>query len=169
MTWPGFPKRLQSALKALCCLAEAGTDMQSPDIAEQINVPKSETAKILQLLVWGGFVTSRRGSKGGFQLAPFADRTTMGEVIDFFLARHPVEPDRHSPVMRALQQSMASGQQKFASLTLAEVANFPARHSQRKTRRASTRRQSGLKVPKVQNSSIRKLKKRSGSNATNRT
>jgi DNA-binding IscR family transcriptional regulator len=166
MTWPGFPKRLQSALKALCCLAEAGTDMHSPDIAEQINVPKSETAKILQLLVWGGFVTSRRGTRGGFQLAPFADRTTMGEVIDFFLARHPVEIDRHSPVMRALQQSMAPCQEKFARLRLADVVNLAGHHSGQQSRSKS---QSGLKVPKVQNSSIRKLKRRSGSNATNRT
>jgi DNA-binding IscR family transcriptional regulator len=169
MTWPGFPKRLQSALKALCCLAEAGTDMQSPDIAKQINVPKSETAKILQLLVWGGFVTSRRGTKGGFQLAPFADRTTMGEVIDFFLARHPVEIDRHSPVMRALQQSMAPCQEKFARLRLADIVNLPGPRSGRKGRSKDTRSQNGLKAPKVQNSPIRKLKRRSGSNATNRT
>jgi Rrf2 family protein len=169
MTWPAFPKRLQSALKALCCLAEAGTDMQSQDIAEQINVPKSETAKILQLLVWGGFVTSRRGTRGGFQLAPFADRVTMGEVIDFFLARHPVEFDRHSPVMRALQQSMAPCQEEFARLRLADVVNFPGSRSRKQGHSTNMRRQSGLKVPKVQNSSIRKFKRRSGSNATNRT
>ena len=169
MTWPGFPKRLQSALKALCCLAEAGTDMQSPDIAERINVPKSETAKILQLLVWGGFVTSRRGTRGGFQLAPFADRTTMGEVIDFFLARHPVELDRHSPVMRALQQSMAPCQEKFARLRLADLVNFSEPRSGKKGRPTNSKSRSGLKVPKVQNSSIRKFKRRSGSNATYRT
>ena len=169
MTWPGFPKRLQSALKALCCLAESGTEMQSPGIAEIINVPKSETAKILQLLVWGGFVTSRRGTKGGFQLAPFAGKITMGEVIDFFLARHPAELDRHSPVMRALQQYMAPCQKKFARLRLAEVVSFPAGHSAKKRRSASTKKQSGLKAPKVQNSSIRKFKRRSRSNATNRT
>jgi Rrf2 family protein len=91
MTWLGFPKRLQSSLKALCCLADAKTAMQAPGIAERIDVPKAETAKILQLLVWGGFVTSRRGTKGGFQLATSADGITMGEVIDFFLARHPIE------------------------------------------------------------------------------
>ena len=129
MTWPGFPKRLQSALKALCCLADAQTAMQAPGIAERIDVPKAETAKILQLLVWGGFVTSRRGTKGGFQLATSADAITMGEVIDFFLARHPVEEDRNSPVVRALRRAMAPGQRKFARLTLAEVAHFPARRS----------------------------------------
>jgi DNA-binding IclR family transcriptional regulator len=53
MTWPGFSKRLQSALKALCCLAEAQTAMQARGIAERIDVPKAETAKILPLLVGG--------------------------------------------------------------------------------------------------------------------
>ena len=45
MVWPGFPKRLQSALKALCCLAESGNGMQSQEIAERIRVSKAETAK----------------------------------------------------------------------------------------------------------------------------
>ena len=104
MVWPGFPKRLQSALKALCCLAESGNGMQSQEIAERIRVSKAETAKILQLLVWGGFVTSRRGSKGGFHLAAEADQITMGEVIDFFLSRHPPEPDDDLAVMRFLKK-----------------------------------------------------------------
>jgi len=141
MTWPGFPKRLQSALKALCCLAEAQTAMQAPGIAERIIVSKAETAKILQLLVWGGFVTSRRGTKGGFQLVKSADEITMGEVIDFFLARHPVEEDRNSPVMRALRQAMAPGQRKFARLTLAEVAHFPARRSAPKSASSTRKKQ----------------------------
>lgn len=163
MTWPGFPKRLQSALKALCCLAKAGTEMQAPAIAERIDVPKAETAKILQLLVWGGFVTSRRGTKGGFQLADAAERITMGEVIDFFMARHPVEPDRDSPVMQALEASLAAGQQKFAELTLAEVIEFPAGHGTRK------RKQSGSRAATTTNSSIRKSTTRSRHHASNRS
>ena len=81
--WPGFPKRLQSALKALCCLAQAGTAMQAATIAERIAVPKAETAKIMQLLVWGGFVTSRRGIKGGFQLVTPPEKITMGAVLPY--------------------------------------------------------------------------------------
>ncbi len=63
-------------------------------IAERIRVSKAETAKILQLLVWGGFVTSRRGTKGGFHLSASADQITMGEVIDFLLSRHPARTGR---------------------------------------------------------------------------
>ena len=129
MTWPMFPKRLQSALKALCCLASSGQAMQSQAIAVQIAVPKAETAKILQLLVWGGFVTSRRGAKGGFQLASEPSRISMGAVVDFFLARRPAEPGGDFPIMRTLDQTMAVCQKKFAAMKLSEVATFPQRRS----------------------------------------
>ena len=123
MAWPAFPQRLQSALKALCCLAESGEAMQSQKIAERIRVSTAETAKILQLLVWGGFVTSRRGSKGGFHVAAGADQITMGEVIDFFLSRHPSEPDRDFAVMRVFEKISAPCQKAFSNLTLAEVSS----------------------------------------------
>ena len=131
MTWPAFPKRLQSALKALCCLAQSGGEMQSQEIARHIDVSSAETAKILQLLVWGGFATSKRGSKGGFQLAPAADGITMGEVIDFFLAKHAAEPEGDSPVMRALRESMAPCQRAFGRLTLAEIVPRPKKTSRK--------------------------------------
>ncbi len=119
MVWPGFPKRLQSALKALCCLAESGNGMQSQKIAERIRVSKAETAKILQLLVWGGFVTSRRGTKGGFHLAAEADQITMGEV----LSRHPPEPDRDFGVMRVFEKTSAPCRRAFSRLTLADMVS----------------------------------------------
>lgn len=125
MIWPSFPKRLQSALKALCCLTQSKTDMQSHQIAAQIGVSNAETAKILQLLVWGGFVTSRRGTKGGFRLASSAERITMAEVIGFFLAKHPIEPEGNSPVMRVLHDCIAPCQKAFGKLSLAEVVQPP--------------------------------------------
>ena len=164
MTWPGFPKRLQSALKALCCLAEQGTEMQAPAIAEQIDVPRAETAKVLQLLVWGGFVTSRRGIKGGFQLAAEPGRITMGEVIDFFLSRHPQEND-HSPLTRAMQSTLASGQDKFARLTLSEVTKFSSRSGRRRQSAGSAK---AFARRPAQFSKSPTRKRRSQSNATNR-
>ena len=122
MIWPGLPKRLHSALKGLCCLAYSGGAMQSHEIAERIGVPKAETAKVLQLLAWGGFVTSRRGTKGGFQLRASAYQITMGEVIDFFLPKYEAEPDDDCPVMRALRETTAPCQKAFGSLTLADIA-----------------------------------------------
>ena len=126
MIWPSFPKRLQSALKALCCLAQSETEMQSREVAARIGVSNAETAKILQRLVWGGFVTSRRGTKGGFRLASSAERITMAEVIGFFLAKHPIEPEENSPVMRVLRDCVAPCQKAFGKLSLAEVVQPPA-------------------------------------------
>ena len=127
MVWLAFPKRLQSALKALCCLAQSGDAMQSQKIAERIRVPRAETAKILQLLVWGGFVTSRRGTKGGFHLAADASHVTMGEVIDFFLSRHPQELDNDFAVMRVLERTNAPCQEAFNRLTLADMVSRRSR------------------------------------------
>jgi Rrf2 family protein len=131
--WPAFPKRLQSALKALCCLAQSGDGMQSQSIAQCIRVSAAETAKILQLLVWGGFITSRRGSKGGFRLAARADQITMRKVIDFFLARHPAEPDKDFSVMRVFEKTSAPCQKAFGKLTLADIESIrQTRHLKKK-------------------------------------
>src|SRR5438874_13712373 len=102
--------------------------------AERIRVSKAETAKILQLLVWGGFVTSRRGSKGGFHLAAEADQITMGKVIDFFLSRHPPEPDDDLAVMRVFEKTSAPCRREFRWLTLADMV---ARHSSRGRKRSA--------------------------------
>src|SRR5215831_2769783 len=162
MTWPGFPKRLQSALKALSCLAKSDEAMQSHLIAERIAVPSAETAKVLLLLVWGGFVTSRRGIKGGFHLAAKPENITMGEVIDFFLARHPAA-DEESPVMLALAQSIAPCQKAFARLTLSDVAKFSTRGAHVRRRSVgptAVRKSSRL----ASSSSLRKPQKRSKAN-----
>jgi Rrf2 family protein len=133
--WPAFPKRLQSALKALCCLAQSDDAMQSQNIAERIRVSTAETAKILQLLVWGGFVTSRRGSKGGFHLSVRPDQITMGQVIDFFLSRHPQERDDDFEVMRILEITSAPCQKAFGSLTLRDIAAKHTNAARKRTKR----------------------------------
>jgi DNA-binding IscR family transcriptional regulator len=132
--------------------------MQSRAIAAQIAVPHAETAKILQLLVWGGFVSSRRGTKGGFHLASDPSRITLGEVIDFFLARHPAEPDEDFPVMHALAETMAKSQTKFARMKLSEAAGFRSSGIARKIR--SRARQSSPQAMERQ-SSFREQKRRS--------
>lgn len=122
MLWPGFPKRLLSALKGLCCLAHFDRAMQAPEIAERIGVSPFETGKVMQLLVRGGFVTSRRGSKGGFQLAAPPDQITTGEVVRFFFSKYQVEPDLDCPVVGVLRRYSAPCQEAFGRLTLADIA-----------------------------------------------
>ena len=121
MIWSGLPKRVHSALKSLCCLAEEGSPLQAHQIAEHIGIPKAETAKVLQLLCWGGFVHSRRGTKGGFWLSAPSDQLKAGEVITFFLAHHPSEPGDEDPVSRAIEKTNAHCQAVLKNLTLADI------------------------------------------------
>src|SRR5437667_11301752 len=70
-----------------------------------------------------GFVTSRRGTKGGFHLAAEADRITMGKVIDFFLSRHPPEQDRDFGGIRVCEKTSAPCQRGCSRLTLADMVS----------------------------------------------
>lgn len=54
------------------------------DIASAQAIPQRFLEIILAELKQGGFVESRRGSKGGYMLARSADDLTVGEVISFF-------------------------------------------------------------------------------------
>ncbi len=122
MIWPGSSGRLLSGLKGLCCLASAKGAMQAHEIADRIHVSTAETSKVMQMLVWGGFVTSRRGSKGGFQLAATADQIKAGEVVQFFLSKYQSDQNLDCPVMRVLENYSAPWQEAFGRLTLAEIA-----------------------------------------------
>lgn len=121
MSWSGLPKRVQSALRCLCCLAEAGTSLQAHQIADRTGTTKAETAKVLQLLCWAGFVHSKRGTKGGFWLNAIPDQIKAGEVISFFLAHHPSEANDEDAVSRAIEQSSARCQAVLEHLTVADI------------------------------------------------
>jgi Rrf2 family protein len=121
MSWSGLPKRAQSALKCLCCLAESGTSLQAHQIAERIGTAKAETAKVLQLLSWGGFVHSKRGTKGGFWLTAPPDKMKAGDLIAFFLSHPRTEINERDPVSRAIQKTSARCQAVLENLTLADI------------------------------------------------
>src|SRR6516162_2113482 len=121
MSWSGLPKRAQSGLKCVCCLAEEGTSLQSHHIAERIGISKAEAAKVLQLLSWGGFVHSKRGTKGGFWLTAPPDQIRAGDLIAFFLSHHRDETDGDDPVSRAIQKTSAHCQAVLEHLTLADI------------------------------------------------
>ena len=120
--WPEMPKRLESALKGLCCLAASGEALQAREIAIQAGVPPAEMAKVLQLLVWGGFVQSRRGSKGGFRLTLPPDQIRTGQVIQFFIAKQNNVLEPESAVTRAFSDLSAPGRLAFEQLTLEQIA-----------------------------------------------
>jgi len=83
-------------LKALLALSinyiEEGRDRIMPiqEIASTGDMPKKFLEQIFLALIKGGFVVSRRGVNGGFQLARHPRDITVGEVIRFI--EGPIEP-----------------------------------------------------------------------------
>ena len=97
--------------------------MRASEVAWQIGVPPAETAKVLELLSWGGFVNSRRGSKGGFWLSGPAERIHAGQIISFFDSHHDSARGADDPAASAIREMSARCQRKLARLTVADLAS----------------------------------------------
>jgi Rrf2 family protein len=123
LIWPAIPKRIHSAFKALCSLAEANQPVRSNEVAQQIGVSPAETAKVLQLLSWGGFVSSRRGSKGGFWLSRPPEQIRAGQIISFFDSHHELTPNADDKVAQAIRAMSAVCQRRLERLTVADLAS----------------------------------------------
>ena len=123
MIWPAIPKRIHSAFKALCSLAEANHPVRSNEVAQQIGVSPAETAKVLQLLSWGGFVSSRRGTKGGFWLSRPPEQIRAGQIISFFDSRHESTADAEDKVAQAIRTMSTVCQKRLERLTVADLAS----------------------------------------------
>lgn len=123
MLCSNLPPRIYESLKTLCCLAKGSGPLQAHKIAFAADLPPAQTAKILQLMTWAGFVESRRGTKGGFWLATPADRIRVTDVTDFF-AHHAKGQARqqHDGLLRALEQATARCQKEFSRITVADLA-----------------------------------------------
>ena len=103
-----LPPRIYESLKTLCCLANASEPLQAHEIASAADLPPAQTAKILQLMTWAGFVDSRRGTKGGFWLIRPADGIHVTDVADFF-AHHTRghRLQKRDGLLKALEQATA--------------------------------------------------------------
>ncbi|MFQ5926384.1 MAG: RrF2 family transcriptional regulator [Terriglobia bacterium] len=122
MPWLRLPKRVHYALKSLCWLARAEKPVRAHELAHRLTIPPAEAAKVLYLLTWAGFVSSRRGSKGGFWLRLPAHNIRVEDVIAFF---HPPADhggkDSNDPVLQVWQDTAAPSHRAFAQLTLADL------------------------------------------------
>lgn len=79
-------KKCRYGLRAIfeLSLRQTADPVKIQDIASAQAIPQRFLEIILAELKQGGFVESRRGSKGGYMLARSADYLTVGEVINFF-------------------------------------------------------------------------------------
>jgi Rrf2 family protein len=71
-----------SAIHALALAAAGGGRVTAGDCAAELGVSPSYLAKVLQVLVRGGLLSSRRGAAGGFELAREASGISCLEVIE---------------------------------------------------------------------------------------
>ncbi|MCC6840662.1 MAG: Rrf2 family transcriptional regulator [Flavobacteriales bacterium] len=79
-----FSKTSEYALKATMVVAAAsrnGERLTLGAIAERAGMPKAFTAKVLQDLVRGGVLESRKGRHGGFDLTPLQARKVSLRMI----------------------------------------------------------------------------------------
>jgi len=119
VAWPEPPKRLLYALKTLCRLASARGPVRAREVGRSTGIPPAEAAKILYLLAGGGFVSSRRGSKGGFWLRKPPSRIRIGEVVRFFSSPWDLSSKgSNDPVLRIWRQTVASGHEAFNRFSL---------------------------------------------------
>ncbi|MFQ5927266.1 MAG: RrF2 family transcriptional regulator [Terriglobia bacterium] len=122
VAWLQLPKRVVYSLKALCCLACRQGPVRTWEVSQCAGIPPAETGKILYLLTWGGFVRSRRGSKGGFWLRLPPHRIRVRDVLEFL---HPpvnrTPRDSNDAILRLWQETAASARQAFEELTLADL------------------------------------------------
>ena len=120
MTWLELPKRVHYALKSLYCLASAQRPVCAREVARRTGIPPAEAAKILYLLTWGRFVSSRRGSNGGFWLRKHPGQIRIGDVVKFL---HPGDPISKcsDPVLQIWQKTETQSQAAFNRFTLEDV------------------------------------------------
>lgn len=126
---------VEYALRAATHLATAPGESRTVDqVAEATHVPVAYLSKVLQQLVRGKIVTSRRGSGGGFMLARSPAKLSILQVVQ---AVDPIERittcplglaahgKRLCPLHRRLDNALAEMEKAFGATTLAEILAEP--------------------------------------------
>ncbi len=73
------------AIRAICCIAGRKKDIVSvTDLSNHLNMPRSFSRKILQVLSNMGLLKSLKGVGGGFSLAKRADKISIFDIMVIF-------------------------------------------------------------------------------------
>ncbi len=123
------------ALRAVVHLARAeGERRTTEEIAASTSVPAPYLSKVLQALVRAGLVRSRRGRKGGFELARTPRNLSVYDVIEAVdplqrIESCPLGLPEHSECLCALHQridaAIAAAEAAFRSTSMAELLADP--------------------------------------------
>ncbi len=122
---------VEYALRAATYLATVPEQSRTVDqIAEVTHVPVAYLSKVLQQLVRGKIVASRRGTGGGFTLVRSPDALRILEIVQAVepirrIKTCPLGIAKHGkrlcPLHRRLDNAMAQMEEAFAESTLAEI------------------------------------------------
>lgn len=128
---------VEYALRAATFLATSADEPRTVEqIADATRVPMAYLAKVMQALVRGGIVSSRRGVGGGFTLLRRPRDVRILEVVQAVDPIHRITTcplglashgTRLCPLHRRLDQAIAAMEKAFATTTLAEVLAEPSR------------------------------------------
>jgi len=115
------------ALVALALEGESGKVKRASALAQVSGTPGKFMEQVLRWLRQGGFVVSRRGSGGGYELARPAEKIRMSEVVAWVdgrgQGREEGRGDAVGEVWRKLQKDAASAASKvLAEETLGRLA-----------------------------------------------
>lgn len=127
---------VEYALRAATYLATSPDEPRTVDqIAEATLVPVAYLAKVMQALVRGGVVKSRRGVGGGFTLARPPCDLPLLEIVKAVdpiqrITTCPLGLASHGthlcPLHRRLDNALAAMEDAFSTTTLAEVLSEPS-------------------------------------------
>ncbi len=126
---------VEYALRAATYLATVPQESRTVEqIAEVTHVPAAYLSKVLQQLVRGSIVASRRGTGGGFTLARPPANVRILEIVQAVdpirrITTCPLGLAAHGrrlcPLHRRLDQALAEMEKSFAATTLAEILAEP--------------------------------------------
>ncbi len=129
-----FSQTVEYALRAVVYLAQNRGGAATDQVAEATKVPPAYLAKVMQGLVRGGIVVSRRGVGGGVALAKLPEELTILEVVNAVdpivrIKTCPLDLSSHGtnlcPLHRKLDNALATVEEAFRTTTLAEVLSEP--------------------------------------------
>jgi Rrf2 family protein len=126
-------KQTSYAIRILIHCAVAGEGyVRAADIARQDGITEYNVAKIVPILVRGGFITTSRGRAGGLKLACPAHEIGIGDVLRVTEATHveaectggtslPCGIKRAAPINRLLGEALQAFISVLDQHTLAEL------------------------------------------------
>jgi len=120
------------AIRILGCLMEhEGERIQAREIARETGIPQNYLSKILNRFRKQGWVVSRKGWGGGFQLEGRARRVTLGKVLELMEGRRQTggcvfglgtcDESRPCPLHHHWERVQGAYDEMLSALTIADL------------------------------------------------